>query len=181
VIYGALDLAKQSGVCWGEPFGRPSFETWTLGGAALERGFRGAALMQKLVAWIAYAKPDLVFIEAPLSAAAGKDRGTSIDTTIALQGYILIAETVCFTRGVKTKLIDRQEALFHFTGRARYKKPGMAKKACMARCCQLRWQLASEDEADAAAIWWRGCMTEDPRAFALAGVNNAVRVSRGTR
>jgi hypothetical protein len=181
VIYGALDLAKQSGVCWGEPNGRPSFETWHLGGQALERGQRGAALMTKLVSWIAYAKPDLVFIEAPISAVAGVARGTSIDTSIALQGFILIAETVCYTRKIPTKLIERQDALYHFTGRARYKVKGQAKKACMARCCQLRWQPANEDEADAGAMWHYGCAKEDPRAFALAGVNEAVKISRSTR
>jgi hypothetical protein len=181
VIYGALDLAKQSGICWGEPFGRPSFDTWQLGGGALARGMRGEALMRHLVRWIAEVKPDLVFIEAPLSASAGKDRGTSIDTSIALQGYIMIAETVCYTRKVPTKLIERQDALRHFTGRARYSVKGQAKKACMARCCQLRWQPGNEDEADAGALWHFGCAQEDPRGFALAGVNNAVKVSRGTR
>lgn len=165
MIYGALDLAKQTGVAWGEPGGRPVFETWPLGGQSLERGRRGANLMRKLVTWLEYVKPDKVFIEGPMNPSAMKNKHSGQDTNLALMGYIFVAETVCFTRGVPTVLLDRQDILSHFTGHSRYKVPGMAKKNCMVRACQLRWQPANEDEADAGAMWHYGCSLEDQAAF----------------
>ena len=182
MICSALDLAKQSGVCWGEPNGKPEFETWTLGGADTPRGKRGANLMRKLVEHIAYVKPDLIFIEAPLTAAVLADIGSTQDTTLALQGFVFVAETVAFSRGVETRLIERQDALLHFTGSKKYPRAikDAAKKACMARCSQLRWIVADYDQADAGALWHYGCATLNPTAAALAGVEAAVRHSRKT-
>lgn len=177
--YSSLDLAKQSGVCWGENNGIPEFETWQLGGADKPRGERGKWLMRKLVDHLDYVKPCKVFIEAPLPAHIASNAGHTQDTTIALNGFVMIAETVCWNRGIPTRLIVRQDALGFFTGRSRYPK-GMkdaAKKACMARALQLRWRCANWDEADAGAQWFYGCATEDPRGYALHGVNEAARIT----
>jgi len=179
VIYGALDLAKQSGVCWGEKDGRPAFETWQLGGQARARGARGIALMTKLVDWLAYAKPGLVFIEAPLNPSAMKNKHSGQDTNIALTGYVFMAETICHSRGVPTKLYERQKILGHFTGSERYKVPGMAKRQCMVRACQLRWQPANEDEADAGALWHYGIAQEDRAAFLKRAGVEPVKHSKG--
>lgn len=180
MIYSALDLAKQSGVCWGEPGGKPEFETWTLGGSDSPRGKRGVNLMRKLVEHIEYVRPDLIFIETPLEARVLASIGSTMDTTLALQGFVFVAETVAFSRGVKTQLIERQEALLQFTGSKSYPKAikDAAKKACLARCTQLRWIVADYDQADAAALWFTGCGLQQPSALARAGIEMPVRHSR---
>lgn len=180
LVTAALDLAKVSGVCWGEPFSTPFFETWVLGGADTPRGQRGKNLMAKLVEFIARVRPEKIYIEAPLTARVLAEIGSNSDTTIALQGFVMIAETVAFTRGVPTELLERKAVLQHFTGQpsfSRRDKNG-AKKACLARCGQLRWPVAGYDEADAGALWHYGCARDNPRAFALAGVGEAVRTHR---
>lgn len=179
MIYGALDLAKQSGVAWGEPMGRPEFETWQLGGQALQRGHRGMALMSKLVAWLDYVKPDMVFIEQPVPPQGQMRAGSNLDVTIALQGYVFMAETVCFSRKVPTRLYDRQDILGHFTGKRVYKVKGGGKKACMARACQLRWQPGNEDEADAGALWHYGIAQENRAAHLQRSIIEPPRPSRG--
>jgi hypothetical protein len=179
MIYGALDLAKQSGVAWGKPGGRPEFDTWQLGGAALQRGKRGLALMGFLVEWLADVKPDLVFIEGPMNSGGQANAGSTLDTTIALQGYILIAEMVCFSRGVPTKLLDRQDVLGHFTGRRTYKQKGMGKKMCMMRACQFGWRPENEDEADAGAMWHFGCAEEDRAAYLKRVGAEPAKTTRG--
>jgi hypothetical protein len=180
LVYSSLDLAKQSGICWGEANGRPEFETWQLGGADMPRGERGKWLMRKLVQHLTDVKPDKVFIEAPLPVHVAARVGSTQDTTIALNGFVFVAETVCHTRGIPTRLIERQDALLFFTGRASYPKSikDGAKKACLARATQLRWVCANWDEADAGAQWFYGCATEDPKGYALHGVNEAARISR---
>lgn len=179
LVYSSFDIAAQSGVCWGEPNEMPEFDTWHLGGGDRPRGYRGKWLMRKIIDHVEHVKPDLVFIEAPLPAHIAARIGSTQDTTIALNGFVFLAETVLFTRGIPTRLIERQDALLHFTGRKSYPKSMKdgAKKACMARALQLRWKCANWDEADAGAQWHYGCATENPRAYALAGVNEAVRIS----
>lgn len=180
MICSALDLAKMSGVCWGVPGGKPEFETWTLGGADTPRGKRGTNLMMKMVDHIQRVKPDLIFIEQPLEARVLASIGSTMDTTLALQGFVFVAETVAFSRNVPTKLIERQDALLHFTGSKAYPKAikDAAKKACMARCTQLRWIVADYDQADAAALWWTGCALADPKVAALMGVHAPAKMSR---
>lgn len=179
MIYASLDLAKQTGVCWGTPGGRPEFETWQLGGMSLERGFRGVELMKKLVDFLAYVKPAKVFIEEPITPQGQMNAGSSLEVTIALQGYVFLAETVCFSRGVPTILYARQDVLKHFTGQSRYKQKGAGKKACMMRSLQLRWQPANEDEADAGALWHYGCAEEDRASYLKRAAGEPPKVRGG--
>jgi hypothetical protein len=181
-IYAALDLARVSGICWGELNGKPSFDTWTLGSKADARGDIGLQMMRRMVEFITTVRPVKFFIETPMEARVLVAIGSSLNTTIQLQGLVFLAETVAHSRGVPTQLLTRQDALRHFTGQKSFPKSlgkDAAKKACLVRCTQLRWMVAGYDEADAGALWHFGCAREDPRGYALAGVNEAVKVSRG--
>jgi hypothetical protein len=177
-----LDLATTSGVCWGRPGERPTFDTW-LCASSKGRGQVALNLTMFVRDHLDTVKPDKVFIEAPMEARGQlRKGGASMGTTIVLQGLILVAEMVCHSRGIPTALIERQEILGHFTGRrtypsTRFGKDG-AKKATMARCTQLRWSPADYDQADAGAGWFVACAMENPRMAIAMGINAPARITR---
>jgi hypothetical protein len=172
-VYAALDLAKSSGVCWGEAFQPPTFETWVF--KAKSRPARFHELRIALAELLYRAKPAKVFIEEPVSPHILAGIGSSVETALQLNGMVALAEELCWHRGVATELFNRQKVLGHFTGQPRFKKKDDGKRACLVRCKQLGWDAEGFDQADAAALWDYGCARESPSAWALAGVDRAMK------
>jgi hypothetical protein len=174
VIYTALDLASRTGVAWGVPFQQPACTAWELRGPS--RGRRGLDLMSRLVEHLDTVRPDKVFIEKPLEPLALVRLDSTGAVVLLLNGLVMLAETVCASRGIPSILYDRQDVLAHFTGQAKYREKDGGKAACAVRCRQL-WRLDLRwDEADACALWHLGCAREDPKSYALAGLKEPVRL-----
>jgi hypothetical protein len=174
-----LDLAAKSGVVWGQPFEAPEFAVWDLRAPRL--GQRGFNLMQRLTPLVDHLKPrglSKAYIETPLDAHVAAKMGAIQETTISLNGYVFLAMTILDTLGIEYALVDRQKALQHFVGQPRFKNKDDGKRACVVRCKQLGWGDVSFDEADAAALWDCGCARDNPREFALHGVERAVQIRK---
>ena len=166
-MFTALDLARVSGVAWGDAFSRPNFETWVLGAVHTPLGARGVELMARLTRHLDSVKPDCVFIEAPIRMTGALRKGSSAETILQLNGLVFVAQTVCHSRRVPMKLHERQKVLKHFTGRPTYPS-GEGKRACQQRIRQIWGVDVPEDEADAGALLHYGCALEDGNAFVKA-------------
>lgn len=169
-VFIAFDAAKKCGVCYGPAFKPPVVTTWDLPG---DLGERGCFLMKNTRLTFERIKPAKCFIEAPMEAHVATMAGTAPTTTISLNGYVFVLMMVCHQFDVPWELYPRQTILKHFTGQGRYAKKDDGKRACVVRCKQLGYEVRNYDEADAAALWDYGCAVNNPRAYALAGVQRA--------
>lgn len=152
----SIDAAKSTGFAVGVPFTKPHCETWVLKGAT--RAERYVHLRAKMIAAFTRYQPAVCFIEEPLAARVLVNVGATIDTQLQLNGLVAVAEMVCELYDVRPVLVERQLVLGHFTGQQRYKGgQEAAKRACVARCHQLGYQIEGYDQADAAAQWDYGC------------------------
>ena len=177
-MYLALDLARVSGVAWGDPFdlhARPSFESWTLGEPNSPLGARGLDLMQRLERHLYNFPPAKVFIEKPMRVTGMLKKGGADQSTIMqLNGLVFIALTICWSRRIPTALHERQDVLKHFTGQPRYKDGKDGKRACQTRIKQIWGLIVGEDAADAGALLHYGAALEDQFAFLEARANEPV-------
>jgi hypothetical protein len=170
----ALDLAATTGIAFGELPGKPTLETWALSGGG--RGDRGLRLMRSLKAHLKAFDPERVYIERPLSAAVMVDIGASLDTQVSLSGYVFLAETVCASCGIETRLVDAQEVRKHFVGRARFPIKGEGKRAVFAQAKRMGWNPQNDNESDAAALWDFGSANSSPAAFLMTTGERPARV-----
>lgn len=163
----ALDLAAVSGVCFGELPASPAFLTIDLRKED-GRGGRGVALMRALARHFDEYKPERVFIERPLDAHVAAKMGVTTDTVIALNGSVMLAETVAFSRRIATELVEVQTARKHFIGVRSFPDKKDGKRAVFARCTQLGWDPPNHDCSDAACLWDYGSSTCTPGFVKIA-------------
>jgi hypothetical protein len=173
----ALDLATVSGVCFGTPGTVPTFQTWDLS-RVKGRGARGVEFMRKLLNHIEVYRPELVGIEQPMRPQIMVRLNSSQDVQMFLVGIVVLAETVCASRGIPTTLIDPQQARQHFVGQARFPEAKQGKAAVMKMCKVLRWSPENDNESDAGCLWDHLCAQQSPAAFLAAAVNRPHRGSR---
>jgi hypothetical protein len=113
-------------------------------------------------------KPDLVIFEAPLPTVgrfshAEKIKSTSHAVRI-LNGLVAFVEAAAHDNGIDCFEKSPQDIKFHFVGDRAAKKEAM-----LARCRQLRWKVANDDEADSAALWSLAKRTIDPHWNFMTG------------
>jgi len=178
-----LDLASHSAACWGRLGETPQCRHWELTGTRAAKGAQFIAVFRSFLSEMRATYPahrTVVFIEAPLEPAVMVELGTHKSGTILLPGLVFMAESLCHAHEVEPRLVSRQDALLHFTGRARYTRTAKTKRgrgdlfavlpsrgipadadpgkqACLARARALRWPVTTLDEADAAALFDFGC------------------------
>lgn len=165
----AFDLATASAVAFGCLGETPRTEAWDLG-KRTAIGLRGLSLFRRVIRHCESFKPQKAAIEAPLPPHILVKMNKSDGSARLSPGLCVVAESALAFCGVENELIERQKALFHFTGRARFRDSKMAKKACMARCWQLGWKVQTEDEADACCLWDYMAARENPRYFVKLAV-----------
>jgi hypothetical protein len=164
----ALDLAAISGLCYGELPVKPAFLSIDLRKEPGGRGGRGTALMRFLAKHIDTYHPEIIFIEAPMDAHVAAKVGATPDTMIALNGYVMLAETVAYSRRVPTELLHVQDARKHFVGVRSFPDKNEGKRAVFARCKQLGWEPPNLDCSDAACLWDYGSSQHTPGFARLA-------------
>lgn len=109
-----------------------------------------AGLDQWLFEFIGLHRPDVLAFEAPLivGGRTGTTRRTNAHTVRLLFGLAAVAEMVGSRAGLPVYECHIQTVRRHFVGNGRAQKPEV-----MARCRALGWEVATNDAADAAAIW----------------------------
>lgn len=149
----ALDLATQTGWCFGETSERPTLGTLRLPSTGDEVGpfldFFDQWLTMKFKSW----DPAVVIFEAPiLPGQFGNNSGpmTSIKTTRKLQGLASHLEFVCQRRSLEC-LETASATAKKAVGSGKFKKPDV-----LAACKRCGFDPKSQDEADAFAIWMAG-------------------------
>lgn len=162
-----LDLATTSGIAYGAAGEKPRCATWNLG-RGLTRAHSGLNLMRKLLAFIEEYHPDHIFIEEPMHARTMVRMGATVHTQVMLSGLVFMAETVAYSRGVKTTTVPVQTVRKHFVGKAIFKGKDAGKRVVAARCRALGWDFDGFDQADAAATWDYGCAVSAPSYAIIA-------------
>lgn len=107
-------------------------------------------------------QPSRIFYEAPYLAGAGKINPATILVLYSLQGFLLAA---AHRRDIAIEKVNISTITKTFTGFSWGRLGRAEKKAATIRMCQIYgWDVASDDEADALAIFVYGENTVDPVA-----------------
>lgn len=141
-----LDMASKTGVCLGEPGQIPEFWMEDLGiGKPHDVRFGNAQrLTHKLISEHGVS---LIGIEAPIKT--GHDKKS---TNHLLMGIIACVQGWANIKSVECELVEVAQLDKHFLGQ-RVLGRDNRKKANKARCWQLGWNPATEDECDAGAVF----------------------------
>lgn len=155
----ALDISsRRTGVAFGGASdGAPRTLHWKMpGGLDTSTLARAAAGLYCSIAELSkIIKPEHIVIEAPLQMP-----GRSAHTSLVLIGLFGAA---CAAAGNTTARVSTGNVATwrrHFCGHGR---PADPKRAVMERCRQLGWQIANDDEADAAGLWCYGMSVHYPK------------------
>jgi hypothetical protein len=157
----AVDPATWCGWCRGTVGEPPTFGSVRFGGPH----DRPAAVYATAVDWFGELlahPPDVLMLEAVLPPSAW--RGQSQATTFArLGGLQSIALGLAHKHGVgEITEVSVASIRAHFIG-DRGMKRAVAKKAVVARCKRLGWEVSNDNEGDACALWSYGCALIDPK------------------
>jgi hypothetical protein len=149
----ALDVSKRcTGICWGRIGDTPTFSSIKPGrNASDDTAMR--ELGEWLITWTRANKPNHIFYEAPL--LRGK-----FDVPILrdLAGFV---RGICAMKRIPARIAHVNSVRKAFLGSGIPQEP---KQQALAMCCALGWRPSNEDEADAGAVWWWGCLQVKPHA-----------------
>lgn len=163
-----LDISKtRTGVCFGHVGETPRFASIACA------GMDDAMAMKKLGGWlIDFSKLNrigLLAAEAALSPGAfmgdwNADKGkvemkTNPVTTITLAKMVGVVEFITGMKNIRYEAAHVQSVRKAFLGSGR---PDNPKQVAAAMCRELGWSPSNNDEADAAAVWFWGCLRIDP-------------------
>lgn len=161
----ALDISTQLGMAYDAPGtgGQyPAVETKILP-KAIVKGAHGAtfsAYRKFLIRRFTEIKPVMVVYEKPMMVV-GKhksSRKTNPETVYVLQGLAAIAEEACDDMHISCADANISTAKKHLAGH------GFADKAMMMHACKIRrWEVKTDHEADACAVWSLAKSLMDPR------------------
>ena len=160
----AIDLATRTGWCRGHVGEFPEFGSVNFGKTGKVINCSDAVFASAM-AWmsdlIADDVPDVVIIESLLPPEAMKNR-TSRQVRDRLAGLHGVIRAVARWRGVgEIAEASVGQVRAHFIG-TRSLGRDQAKKAVVARCHRLGWDVDNDNEADACALWSYACALADP-------------------
>ena len=145
----AFDLATVTGWCVGKPDKVPQcgHERFAKPGEPRARAYRRFRLFLDL--FCSLHNPTVIIMESAATPAWMAGR-TNIDTIKLLMGLTEHLEEWALDRFELTEATTSQ-VRSHFLGRNLESK--IAKQLTVARCREMGWNVATEDEGDAAALW----------------------------
>jgi len=149
----ALDLATVTGFAWGRPGEVPEFGSYRFA----KPGSSRALIYRNFRLWldlkVSACKPELVVFESAAvpSIMSGK---TNIDTTKVLFGLTEHLEEWAQGR-VELREASVSQVRSHFIGQNM--KAKIAKPMTVDRCRERGWNVETDDEADACALWDYQC------------------------
>ena len=144
----ALDLATNTGVAIGDVSGSPLCHSESLGKAAGSQGARFSEALYMTRRLIEQHKPDAIAIEAAVitGVVGGQAR---LESALGIRGVVMCVAHVKRVAVYEHAVVSIRK---HFIGSGKVKR-AEAKAATIARCRQLGWHVANDNEADAAALW----------------------------
>lgn len=159
-IWG-VDQNTKSGIACGIPGGVPHLETVKFRRHPDEDH---ADIYARAVHWFAdrlrHNAPELIVVErvVPPSAQGGF---TNHDTTMLTIGLFAIVCGIVKCKGIPLVTVAPQTWRKSFLGSGKLKRTE-AKKAARDVCARMGWSAQTDDEADAAGIWFWACMQHAP-------------------
>lgn len=150
----ALDIATNTGFAIGDPSMRePHFGSVRFGSRGASHAAIFAAALgwtsEQLLAW----RPDRLIYEEPLQFRGDRSRGGNDEL---LHGLPAVIMAVAHLRGVfDVRKAPVKSIRMHFIGKS--PKRDLAKRATIAQCRTLGWQVADDNAADACALWSYAC------------------------
>lgn len=139
----ALDLATQTGCCFGAPDERPELSHVRMPSTGVDVGLFLSSWEDWLRPQVAALRPALLLFEAPILAAQ-----TQIATTRKLQGMAGVTEMVAHRAGIECAEVATSQVKKALTG------SGKADKAQMIAAAKAYgFDPKTSDEADAFGIW----------------------------
>lgn len=155
----ALDTAIATGCAFGVAGGKPHCLTVNLGKASWDTRF--ARMLRLVDHAITKFNPDLLAVEGTAAGSYGNPD---------LIGLAICARAQASLRGVRTAIYMPNSVRRHFLGKALTARdfPGRTKGAAkaaikgqvIARCVLLGWDVADDNQADAAALFDFACSME---------------------
>lgn len=150
----ALDTSTHTGWahCGPSPTDRPVYGTLNLPGWRRDVVGKSYAALHSFVSdKIRNESITHVVIERPLTVHAhAYNEGKDADLAAALLGLVAIGECAAVLAGARCHIESPATIRKHFVGNGRPRDP---KAAVMARCSQLGWRVADDNQADALATW----------------------------
>ena len=161
----ALDLASRTGIAVGGPNTIPLCFTENLGEVGEHHGARFAQAFRMMKRLITTHEPGLIVLEAPF-----KKKNTQMNVEYILMGLRGCVMGAAHMYHIPFEQHEVSTIRQHFIQHGRLKRAA-AKAATIARCKQLGWKVANDDEADAAALWDYACSRQS-RSHAISTLNS---------
>lgn len=162
----ALDLATNTGICWGDGSDLPILESHRLPSTGDDVGRFLAEHEDFMRSLIERVQPKLLVFEAPILPRPKFNRktnkmegGTSLIVTRKLQGLAGVTEMVAHRLSIPAAEAQPTEVKQALTGKGNAKKPDMV-KACRSAgldpATYVKDGMEQSDEADAFGVWLHG-------------------------
>lgn len=164
-MYLALDLATQTGICFGvaDTGEVPTLDHFRLPSTGDDVGRFLAAFEDHILAMLDKVEPSLIIFEAPVLPRAKYNAvkkkvegGVSLITTRKLQGLAGELERIAFRQGLECAEVQPSQVKQAMTGKGNAKKPDMV-RACRAFGLDPHTYTHNgedaSDEADAFGVW----------------------------
>lgn len=167
-----LDLGADMGWCVGRPGEKPRFGLKRLGGEGATAGERFHHLREWFMDQTVFERPFGVCVESAMNVAVALRVGNAARSLPTTLGYHAIIEEAAIARGVSLfRQVDVDDHRRHFLGRARFSGGSTeAKRAAVARCQQLGWDVTNHNVAEACAVWDYACAIWAPKTAAQAAI-----------
>ena len=162
----ALDTSSSTGAAWGEIGGSPEWEVIKFKG---EFGEKVSRFRFWLNSKIGEVRPQVLAYEAPyvpvprapkfvksgtlVPVPIGGAPPMNAETIELLCTLVGLVREIAFERGIEPMRVTTLQATQYFTGTTRHGGRAKKKAATIARCRQLGWETASDDVADALAVF----------------------------
>lgn len=162
-MFLALDIATNTGACWGAGDDLPRLDSFRLPSTGEDVGRFLCAYEDRLRGLLDRVKPTILVFEAPVLPRAKFNKitkrvegGVSLMTTRKLQGLAGVTEMVAHRQGLPCHEVQPAEAKQALTGKGNAKKPAMVAD-CRAFGLSPKTYIQdgglASDEADAFGVW----------------------------
>lgn len=155
----AFDIATSTGVAYGSAGGTPRSTTVRLRDAASgpDRFAKMIEATRKLVGDL---RPDLVVYEAPIGGATADPMPAMLAACCAGQARSMgVRVEGCSLASIRKHFLGKNLTSRDFPGLTKPQARTAIKRAVIGRCLSLGWDVETDDEADACALWDYACAT----------------------
>lgn len=161
IILGLDQAPSCIGFAWGEPGARPALGRHENPDYGANEGLLMRHVREWLVATVKSTGADAVFFEQVILNAAHPNPVT-YQRQLALQNII---QLTCVDLGVEAQQVlvaDWRREFYAGARPPKVKGENLWKEFAVKECARRGWWTDNHDAAEAAGIWWFGCLCADP-------------------